>query len=324
MKMLTPGMHIEQRKGDPEKLKGKLLAYVRIVGEEGGTGPESFGAGEVGGTEPSSPLNAMVRNGILAVQANYVDQRNIRDFFRVEFGISLEKGIQEVIDQAKETGGLEGALDPEAVKERLESMKNADFIPIPAKIAFFNSEEEMLATEADVYFLGHFTVISHAHLCVNSFPIIYQAYFREQEHRAMESEIAALLGTIENPRAKEPAGSGDPAASGDHMGPGPAPRIQNFKGDVKAFLLKDLIPKMIYSLSDAVEYAKALAQFKDFMGDFGYPGDMQEIISLIESTPTHDAKVRRKLELLVAKVEALQKEDYEKLEAIRREIKGLP
>ncbi|MEO7424626.1 MAG: hypothetical protein ABI036_05520 [Fibrobacteria bacterium] len=312
--MLTPGMHIEQRKGDPKKLKGKLLAYVRIVGEEGGEGPESFGAGDIGGTEPSSPLNAMVRNGILAVQANYVDQRNIRDFFRVEFGISLEKGIQEVIDQAKETGGLEGALDPEAVKERLESMKNADFIPIPAKIAFFNSEDEMLATDADVFFLGHFTVISHAHLCVNSFPIIYQAYFREQEHRAMEKEIAALLGTIENPKGKESIPT--PEAE--------SPKIQNFKGDLKAFLLKDLIPKMIYSLGDPAEYSKALLQFKDFMGDFGYPEDSQEIINLIESTPAHDAKALRKLELLVAKVEALQQEDYVKLEAIRREIKGLP
>ncbi|HKP98625.1 MAG TPA: hypothetical protein VJ385_23035 [Fibrobacteria bacterium] len=309
-------MHIEQRKGDPEKLKGKLLAYVRIIAEEGGQGPESFAEGDVGGTEPSSPLNAMVRNGILAVQANYVDQRNIRDFFREEFGISLEKGIQEVIDQAKETGGLEGALDPEAVKERLESMKNADFIPIPAKIAFFNSESEMLAADADVYFLGHFTVISHAHLCVNSFPIIYQAYFREQEHRSMEREIAALLGTIENPKAKEASGPEDGAAT--------APKIQNFKGDVKAFLLKDLIPKMIYNLSDPAEYGKALHQFKSFMGDFGYPEDMQEIINLVESTPTHDAKALRKLELLVAKVEALQKEDYEKLEDIRKEIKGLP
>lgn len=326
MMELAPGMHIEQRKGDPKKLHGKLVAYVRIVAEEAGEGPESFSAGDLGGTEPTSPLNAMVRNGILAVQANYVDQRNIRDFFRDEFGISLEKGIQEVIDQAKETGGLEGALDPEAVKERLESMKNADFIPIPAKIAFFSSEAEMLAGETDVFFLGHFTVISHAHLCVNSFPIIYQAYFREQEHRAMEKEIAALLGTIEDPKPNhedaEHAGHGAAAASESVDAKGP--RIQNFKGDVKAFLLKDLIPNMIYNLSDASAYQKALNQFKHFMGDFGYPEDMQEIISLVESTPTHDANAIRKLELLVAKVVALQKEDYEKLEDIRNQLGLLP
>jgi len=307
-------MHIEQKKGDPLKLKGKLTAYVRIL--DGGQGEGPFGSSESSGAaDASNPLHSMVRNGILAVQANYVDQRNIRDFFREEFGISLEKGIQEVIDQAKETGGLEGALDPEAVKERLESMKNADFIPIPAKIAFFNSEEEMLAGEADVFFLGHFTIISHAHLCVNSFPIIYQAYFREQEHRAMELEIAALLGSIEDPRKKTGAAPAEQESEG--------PRIQNYQGDVKAFLLKDLIPNMIYSLTDRPEYEKALSQFKSFMGDFGFPEDMQEIISLIESTPTHDANALRKLELLVAKIEALLKEDYERLEEIRNQLKNL-
>ena len=316
--ILLPGMHLEQRKGDPEKLKGKLIAYVRIEAEEAASNPPE---GEEGG-EGASPLASMVRNGILAVTANFVDQRTIRDFFREEFGISLEKGIQEVIDQAKETGGLEGALDPEAVKERLDSMKNADFIPIPAKIAFFNSESEMLAGDADVYYLGSFTVLSHAHLCVNSFPIIYQAYFREQEHRAMEREIAALLGTIEEPRRKEGEEEGTSAGSAVGTpagGPGTV-RLQTFQGDVKAYLLKDIIPKMIYNLSDPGEYQKALTQFKDFMGDFGYPEDMQAIITLVESTPTHDAKALRKLELLVAKVEALQKEDYEKLEGIRNEL----
>jgi hypothetical protein len=297
-----PGMHLEQRKGDPRKLKGKLIAYVRVETDEG---ESTSGPGDEGN---ANALAAMVRNGILAVQANFVDQRNIRDFFREEFGISLEKGIQEVIDQAKETGGLEGALDPEAVKERLDSMKNADFIPIPAKIAFFSSEAEMLASDADVYYLGSFTVLSHAHLCVNSFPIIYQAYFREQEHRAMEREIAALLGNIEDPRRQE-------GANGDE-----APRLQTYRGDIKAYLLKDIIPNMIYSLSDPAEYQKALSHFREFMGDFGYPDDMQAIINLVESTPQHDAKGLRKLELLVAKIEALQNEDYEKLDGIRNEL----
>jgi capsule polysaccharide modification protein KpsS len=77
---------------------------------------------------------------------------------------------------------------------------------------------------------------------------------------------------------------------------------------------------MIYNLSDPPEYQKALEQFKAFMGDFSHPEDIQAIINLIESTPSHDAKALRKLELLVAKVEALQNEDYEKLEGIRNEL----
>jgi hypothetical protein len=284
-----PGIHIEQKKGHPQRLAGKLIAYVRLK--------ELDANSQV--NEDSSPVAGMVRNGLLAVQGNYVAQRNIRDFFREEFGISLEKGIQEVIDQARQSGGLEGALDPEAVKERLDSMKNADFIPIPAKVAFFDSEAEILASAADVYYLGEFEVLSHAHLCVNSFPILYQACYREQEHREVAEEINSLLSTIENTT------------------------IQTYSGDVKAFLLRDLIPRMIYSLGDRVEYDRAVNQFKVFMGDFSYPEDMQAILDLVESTPDQDATTLRKLELLVAKIEALQREDFEALERIRRDLKDL-
>ncbi len=300
---LPTGLQIELKKGDPGYLKGRLIAFVRIDGaaEEGA----SMLSGEVEGSEMGgNPLSAMVRNGILAVQANYVDQRNIRDFFREEFGISLEKGIQEVIDQAKQTGGLEGALDPDAVKERLESMKNADFIPIPAKIAYFSSEEEMLAVDADIYSLGTFTTISHAHLCVNSFPIMYQAYFREQEHRAVEQEISTLLETIENPKQ---------SSEGEGV------KIQNFEGDLQDYMLKDLLPRMIYSRNNEAEHSSALSQFKYFMSDFGYPDDTNEIIALVETLHENPGRLR-KLELLVAKIEALQKEDYEKLEGIKKEL----
>ena len=310
------GIHIEQKKGGPDRLAGKLIAYVRLLDSDLGA--------RMG--EESSPIAGMVRNGLLAVQGNYIGQRNIRDFFRDEFGISLEKGIQEVIDQARETGGLEGALDPDAVKERLESMKNADFIPIPAKVAFFNSEEEILATEADVYFLGDFEVLSHAHLCVNSFPILYQACFREQEHREVADEINALLGNIENPGQGASTKATETASrdrAGDATQNGDTPTLQTFSGDVKAFLLKELIPRMIYSLSDKEEYQGAVDQFRNFMGDFAYPEDMQAIIRLIESTPNHDAATLRKLELLVAKVEALQREDFESLEKIRTDLRGL-
>jgi hypothetical protein len=306
-----PGIYIEQKKGQQDRLAGKLVAYVKWLGNDVGQRSE----------DQTSPIIGMVRNGILAVQGNYVGQRNIRDFFRDEFGISLERGIQEVIDQAKDTGGLEGALDPEAVKERLESMKNADFIPIPAKVAFFESEEAILASQADVYFLGSFEVLSHAHLCVNSFPILYQACYREQEHREVADEINALLGNIEvtgsaeNPKvtsATQTAGNG-----------GEGKTLRNFTGDVKDFLLRELIPRMIYSLGDKHEYALAVAQFKSFMGDFAYPEDMQAILTLIESTPKHDAPTLRRLELLVARIEALQREDFEALEKIRKDLRRL-
>ena len=99
------GIKIELKKGNPNKLLGKLIAYATVDADV---------------DESDGNLGSMIRNGILAVQANYVDQRNIRDFFRNEFGVSLEKGIEEIIDQAKDSGGLESALDPEIVREKLE------------------------------------------------------------------------------------------------------------------------------------------------------------------------------------------------------------
>lgn len=300
--MSDPILSIRLKKGDPSVLKGKLVAYVTVSPEEG---------------DAQNPLAGLVHNGLLAVQANYVEQRTIRDFFREEFGISLEKGIREVIDQAKETGGLEGALDPEAVRERLESMKNADFIPIPAKVAHYTREEDILAADADIYFLGHFTGLTHAHLCVNSFPIMYQAYFREQEHRSLESEIHSLLETIEG--RKPPAGAEEKAEAGaDAAGPS----IGTFEGNIKTHLLRELIPAMLYSRSDRVEHERARSNFHSFMRDFGFPADIEAILALVDSDLEHDAPGLHRLELLVAKVEALQREDYVTLEKIKRELKA--
>lgn len=285
-------LRAEQKKGDPQHLRGRLIAYVRYERSE--DDPRSPG-------EEVSPLESLVTNGFLAVSANYVDQRNIRDFFRKEFGISLEKGIEEVIDQARETGGLEGALDPEAVKERLDSMKNADFIPIPAKVAHFSSEADILDQDADVFYLGSFTVLPHAHLCVNSFPILYQAYYREQEHRAVERDIAALLRTIEAPRAEEASV--------------PIPE------DWKQHLLTVLIPRMIYTRGEGgPEHEKSVTEFRNFMAHFGYPEDAETVLALIQKTEEFNAPVLRKIELMVSKVEALQSEDYERLEEIKREL----
>jgi hypothetical protein len=90
-----------------------------------------------------------------------------------------------------------------------------------------------------------------------------------------------------------------------------------------------LIPRMIYTRgeegkqSGQGDHAKSVTEFRDFMEDFGFPADTEAMVSLIESAPSLDAHTLRKLELLVSKVEALQTEDYERLEAIKRELATL-
>ncbi len=290
------GLNIELKKGDPGKLCGKLIAYATV---------------DTDSLSGSNAMESMIKNGILAVQANYVDQRNIKDFFQNEFGISLEKGIQEIIEQAKDSGGLEGALDPDIVRDKLESMRNMEFIPIPAKIAYFESEEEILEREEDIYYLGHFRIVSHAHLCVNSFPILYQAKFREQEHNQVSQEIAEMLKEL--PVSAIPSKQQDSTTS----------NISNFKGDLKKHLLKILIPNMLYSVSNQEEYKKAEDQFKEFMQNFSFPEDTREIIRLVSSNLKNDDTKLSRLELMVDKIEALQNEDYTRLEAIKKQLKGL-
>ncbi len=280
-------MIIEIKKGDPKRLLGRLIAYVYISEEV---------------NNPENSLHQFVRNGILSVQADFIKQRSIKDFFREEFGLPLDKGIEEIIDQAKLTGGLEGALDPEAVKERLESLKNSDFIPIPAKVGQYQSLEEMFDQDADVYYLGQYRSINNAHLSVNAFPILYQARFREQEQESFENEVGSLLRTIENSTEQSVKGS------------------EKFEGNIKSFLLKSLIPKMIYNQSNSEEHSQALVQFREFMTDFASVADTEEIISLIDSNLKSDEGRLKRLELLVEKVEALQREDFVELERIKQEL----
>jgi len=287
------GITIELKKGNPNRLLGKLIAYATVESEL---------------SDSEGNLASMVRNGILAVQANYVDQRNIRDFFQSEFGVSLEKGIEEIIDQAKDNGGLEGALDPEIVREKLETMKNMEFIPIPAKITFFDSEDEILEREEDIYYLGHFKIISHAHLSVNSFPILYQAKFREQEHEIVSEEIEEMLNNFQK---------NETAVDKNTL------TIHNFNGSIKNYLLKDVIPKMLYNLENKTEYLKAEEQFTSFMKNFSFPEDTREILNLVKSELGSDTNKLTKLELLVEKIQALQNEEYEELEIIKMKLSKL-
>jgi len=204
---------------------------------------------------------------------------------------------------------MEGALDPEVVRDKLESMRNIEFIPIPAKIAFFESEQEILQKDEDIYYLGHFKIVSHAHLCVNSFPILYQAKFREQEHMAVTKEIEDMLQGREGPKNQEDSSNQD--------------SIKTFKGDVKDYLLKNLIPKMIYNQENKEEYLIAENQFKSFMSDFGSPEDTKAIIKLVKSNLKDDKVKLAKLELLVEKIQALQNENYAQLENIKKKMNKL-
>lgn len=274
-------------KGDPTRLDGHLVAIAKL----------------------DPPLSddhaaaAMMRNGLLIVQGNYRDQKTMADFFRTEFGLSMERGIEEMIDQARENGGLEGALDPDQVRERLRSMGDSEFLPIPAKVIHLDSLEAAKELPGDVVYLGEFAEFQFAQMAVNAFPILYQARYREQERAAMRVEIEKMLDRLIQP---EPAGT--------------EPDLITFEGDAEAHLLKDVLPGMFYAAEDSTEAVAAEKRFRSFMAPHMYPQDVELMVSLVPSVRHGQAHALRHLELLVRKAVALQRENWKQLETLRKEL----
>ncbi len=274
-------------KGDPARLDGRLVAIAKLDPPL----PEGH------------PATAMVHADLLAVQGNYRDQKTMAEFFRKEFGLSMERGIEEMIDQARENGGLEGALDPEQVRERLRSLGDSNFLPIPAKVIRMEGIHSAVELPGDVVFLGVFSEFQFAHMAVNAFPILYQARFREQEHAGLRSEIEKMLDRLATPPAEAEE-----------------PNLQTYTGDTEGHLLRELLPDMFYAGEASPEALNAERRFRQFMAPHMIPQDVETMVSLVPSVRhgVHDAL--RHLELLVRKAVALQREDWKQLEALRKDL----
>ncbi|MCB9497236.1 MAG: hypothetical protein H6686_10175 [Fibrobacteria bacterium] len=287
--MSTP--FVEFLKGDAGRLDGRLTVLARITGPL----PED------------QPAAAMIQGGLLSVQGNYRDQRTMADFFRDELGLTMEKGIEEIIQQAQQNGGIESALDPDAVRERLRSMGRSEFLPIPAKVVGFPSMEEALREEGDVVFLGSFEDLQFAHMAVNGFPMLYQARYREQEHGQMRQEIEQWLEKIQTVE--------------DSLPPPDSPAtLETFEGDIESHLLKDLLPGMFYAEGGTPEAHAAELRFRAFMAPCLVPQDVENMIELVPSIRRGDMAALHRLELLVRKAAALHREDFRTLEKIKHEL----
>ena len=273
--------------GDPNRLDGRLVAIAKL---------DPPLAENHGGA-------AMVHNDLLVVQGNYRDQKTMADFFRTEFGLSMERGIEEMIDQARENGGLEGALDPEQVREKLRSMGDSEFLPIPAKVIRLDSLEAASNLPGDVIYLGTFAEFQFAHMAVNALPILYQARFREQERERMHVEIEQMLEKLVLLEPEEAA-----------------PDLNTFEGDVENHLLREILPGMLYASEASPEAIHAEKRFRQFMAPHMYPQDVEAMVSLVPSVREGKNQALHHLELLVRKAVALQKENWKQLETLRKEL----
>lgn len=284
------------KKGDPQHLDGKVTVYAVIDID-----PSDL-------MSMKHPIAGMVHNGFLVAQGNFKEQNSLKDFLKSEMGISLEEGLGEgLTDMLEKMNGIESALDPQKLKDRLENLGDLeDFIPTPAKIVPFHSESEIFSQQGDVYFAGTFKNIGNAVLSINAVPIIYQARYREQEQVKVRNEIEMLISQIEK------------------VEPSNLQKVKALEHEpVDERLMKEYIPNMLYCRKEPHTFESAVKEFRKFMSDYRFQEDIDAIVRIIGEESELTQKHFKLLELYAKKVAAVNSEDFSAAENINREIFNL-
>ena len=281
---------IQQKKGDPAKLDGRLTVYAVL----------DIDASDL--LSMKHPIASMVHNGLLVAQGNYRDQNNLKDFLKSEMGLSLEDGLEDFLDKL---GGLESALDPDKLRERIDNIDELeDFIPTPAKIVPFPSESDVLAQEGDVYFAGTFKNVGNAILSVNSLPILYQARFREQEIQKVRCEIERLVAQIEKNAP-------------------PSERSVSEEMKVEERIMKEFIPNMLYCRKEKKIFGAAEKQFRDFLHDYKHAEDLDAVVGIIADDHELTSRHFKLLELYAKKISRVTEENFTEAEKLQKDIAAL-
>lgn len=283
-----------------------MLAYARILPGTS-TGQEKPGA---------FPWEDMVRNGLLVVLGEFQSQMNLGDFLRKEFKGEIGEGIEGLAQKLRELGeDLPEDLNPNELRERLEGVSHMNIIPVPAKVVTFASEEAVLAESADIFYMGEFRGVQHAHLAVTSFPILYQAMYREQQSRQAQSEINTLLEQVLSGTAT-PSLDLTPA-HGDPVVLELQNTLQEYAGNLLDLLMGQVIPNLVYNLSFPAEFKLSMQNFRRFMKPYRWPDDIVAIEDALGRLRSGDPVQSKRLELLCRKISALHHEEFEKLAAIQ-------
>lgn len=283
-------LEIEQKKGTPDYIDGRLTVYATVDID-----PSEFASS-------NHPLLSMVHNGLLVAQGNYKEQSSLKDFLQSELGESLEEGLEVFLEKFD---GLESALDPQKLKDKMKNLDDLkDFIPTPAKIVPFHSEDEIMKQEGDIFYVGKFRNMANANLSINSFPILYQARYREQEIVMVRNEIDHLISQIE----------------GSEL---PDEHYTSSGVDIEKKIIKDYIPILLYGRKDKSGFENSVNKFKRFLGGYKFPADVDKIISTIEK-PENLAPLHYKLlELYAKKISEVCKENFSDVDKIGKEITSI-
>jgi len=295
---------IVQKKGSPDRLSGVMLAYARIL--PGGP-PEKSGF----------PWEEAVKNNLLVVSGNFVGQASLKDFLRREFGADSGEGLENFANQLREMGSdLPEGLDSDELRRRMEALSNMEIIPVPARIVQFESEREILEEKADVFWVGDFHGVGQAHLAVTSFPILYQAWYREQVGVHLQEEIEGFLQQIASapPPVVAAPTRDDPVVlhlEGD---------LSTYSGKLLDLLSSQVVPNLVYNLGNPGEFSLSMRNFRRFMKPYRRLQDIDDLENALNKLRQGDSRQSPIVEQVCRMISAFHHEEFERIPAIQSEL----
>lgn len=274
------------KKGDPADLKGVLVVYAFVRSPDS---PENR----------KNPVHEMAKNGILAASGDYRTQHSLNDFLKKELGLTLDD-----LKDSEHLGAITGLPDganPDLIRRKLESLKGfEEMIPTPSKLEAFDSEDELLQRDCDIYFVGEFDRMANANLAVNALPILYQALYREQAAGRITQEIDRML-------------------SGISPDTGPGHYTDNL-ADVEHRLNSEFIPEIIYNRDNAVELALWDRKLRNYLSGYKYPAEVDKLVRVASTSKSENREIQVLLELYVKKITSFLLEDYKKVAELKKMI----
>ena len=118
---------IEQKKGNDEKLCGRMIAYARILPT-----PDA--------EESNTPFDDMIKNGLLTLEGDF-RKFNPTMPSRHQRNKVMDERLSELLETMEENGvELPENLDVETMRDRLHELSNMEVIPIPERIGNFTNE----------------------------------------------------------------------------------------------------------------------------------------------------------------------------------------
>ena len=296
---------IEQKKGNDEKLCGRMIAYAKIL-----PSPDAQNA---------TPFDDLVKNGLLALEGDFRETSMFPETRNI--GKSVDSKLNNLLESMQEEGiEFPDNVDIDSLRNRLHELSNMEVIPIPARIGNFASEEDIMKENADVYYIGEYIGLNQAHFCLTTLPIYYQARYREQAKAAEINLLNEMLSQFESGAMMD---NDDIQKDTDELFPAGL-TLNTFVGDLDNLLNVRVIPFLLACENDS-DYETQIALFYNFMKDYPQQEDITRVDHAIRELRKRgdNQSARKLLELSCKKINSIYSEDTKTAEKLEAEIKTI-